>query len=156
MSTTSCGRLLIVVLGLAAPCSGCGGTEKPAEDGQAESPGTTVVETLPGENASSLCKRAGIRYVGSTVQGAEVCFTLTRDRRALVESGYGFVEASRCPEGLTGDDHNFYRGRVDSSGRVGNSHGFIAVIRGASASGTVEDPAICRGKKFRWQASQQP
>jgi hypothetical protein len=153
--TISRGRLGILVLGVAASCSGCGGTEKPAEAQQTKAQ-SDVVDTLPGENASTLCKRAGIRYVGKTAQGAEVCFTLTRDRRALVESGYGFVEASRCPGGSMGDDHNFYRGRVAASGRVGNSHGFTAVIRGATASGTVEDPEICPGKKFRWRASQQP
>jgi hypothetical protein len=55
-----------------------------------------------------------------------------------------------------GDDHNFYRGRVDASGHVGNAHGFTAVIRGASASGTVSDREICPGKTFRWRASQAP
>jgi hypothetical protein len=76
----------MLVLGVAAWCAGCGGTEKPAEAQQTKAQ-SDVVETLPGENASTLCKRAGIRYVGKTAQGAEVCFTLTRDRRALVESG---------------------------------------------------------------------
>jgi hypothetical protein len=106
--------------------------------------------------ASKLCKRVGIRYAGMTAQGAEVCFTLTRDGSALVESGFGFVEASHCPGGATGTDHNFYPGRVDASGRVRNSHGFTATIRGASASGVFEDPAICPGKKFAWTARRQP
>jgi hypothetical protein len=91
-----------------------------------------------------------------TAQGGEVCFTLTRDGSALVESGFSFVEASHCPGGVTGTDHNFYAGRVDASGRVQNSHGFTATIRGARASGVFEDPAICPGKKFAWSARRQP
>jgi hypothetical protein len=112
--------------------------------------------TTPEPHESKLCKRAGIRYAGTTAQGAEVCFTLTRDGSALVESGFSFVEASRCPDGATGTDHNFYPGRVDASGRVRNSHGFTATIRGASASGVFEDPEICPGKKFAWSARRQP
>jgi len=104
---------------------------------------------------SALCKRAGVRYSGTTAQAAEVCFTLTPDGGTLIESGYGFVEASGCPDGLTGTDHNYYRGKVDASGGVRNSHGFVATIHGATASGTFEDPEICPGKKFAWRARRQ-
>jgi hypothetical protein len=121
-----------------------------------EAEARSVATTTTSEpTASKLCKRAGIRYAGTTTQGAEVCFTLTRDGRTLVESGFSFVEASDCL-GATGTDHNFYLGRVDASGHVQNSHGFTATIRGESASGVFGDPAICRGKKFAWSARRQP
>src|SRR5436190_8869453 len=33
------------------------------------------------------CKENGIRYVGTTAEGAEVCFTVSSDGRQVIETG---------------------------------------------------------------------
>ena len=107
-------------------------------------------------STSKLCKRNGIRYAGTTAQGAEVCFTLTPDGRALVETGFSFIRASGCPDEAEGTVHSGYPGAVGPSGRIENPDGLTATIRGASASGVFADQTICKGKKFEFSARRRP
>src|SRR5437867_4293696 len=56
-----------------------------------------VSSTPPAPRASPdpvVCKEDGIRYAGTTAQGAEVCLTVSRDGTELVETGFSFVRAS--------------------------------------------------------------
>jgi hypothetical protein len=115
----------------------------------------TGAEVRDARTASTICKRDGIRYAGTTAQGASVCFTLTPDGDRLVETGFSFVPASGCPNRGVGEVYSDFTGRVDASGSVRNPDGLTATIRGANASGVLEDPTICPGKKFRWSARRQ-
>lgn len=107
-------------------------------------------------HASELCKRDGIRFTGTTAEGAEVCFTLTPDGSALIETGYGFVRASGCPGWAVGNVYSDFGGTVDPSGQIENVAGLTGTIRGATASGVFDDPTICPGKKFKWSAQRAP
>jgi len=104
----------------------------------------------------TLCKKAGIRYAGTTTAGAEVCFTLSSDRRKWTEIGFRFTRASRCPvpsgNGFTTGD-SYYDGpvRLTEPGRIVTA-GFTATIRAARAAGVVGDPKVCGSKTFRWTA----
>lgn len=106
--------------------------------------------------AGPLCKQPGIRYAGTTAQGAEVCFTLTPDGSELVETGFSFVGASGCPDGAEGTVHSGYPGTVDPSGHFEIPEGLTARIHGVRASGVLEDSDICPGKKFEWSARRAP
>jgi hypothetical protein len=116
----------------------------------------TAAEVERTQSASKLCKRDGIRYVGATAEGAEVCFTLTPDGTELLETGFSFVPASGCPDGAEGTVNSDYRGSVDPSGHFENPDGLTATIRGPRAAGVFEDSAICKGKKFEWSAQRAP
>jgi hypothetical protein len=107
-----------------------------------------------------LCRKAGIRYAGTTVQGAEVCFTLTPDRSKWVEIGFTFVRASGCPHkpGETSKTGTAYIDGPDvltSPGRI-TVPGFTATIRGRRASGMLEDSQVCGSKRFKWSARRAP
>lgn len=110
----------------------------------------------PGPVEGKLCKEPGIRYAGTTDEGAEVCFTLTSDRSKWVEIGFAFVRASGCPH-KKGETYTtgktYYEGRepLTGPGRISAS-GFTATIRGARASGVLEDSEICGSKTFKWSA----
>jgi hypothetical protein len=106
--------------------------------------------------ASGDCQVLGIRYRGTTAQGARICFTLTPDGRELVESGFNFVRASKCPRGATGTVYSNGRATVDPSGRIKNVADLTGTVRGATASGVLEDSKICPGKKFEWIAQREP
>src|SRR5439155_13850346 len=105
---------------------------------------------------AELCKKPGIRYAGTTAEGAEVCFTLTLDRSKWVEIGFRFVPASGCPHMTTGEKYDesgdLLTGR---RGRI-TAPGFTATIRGARASGVLEESKICGGKTFKWSARRVP
>jgi hypothetical protein len=107
--------------------------------------------TTPEPTSARLCKKEGIRYVGTTSVGAAVCFTLTPDRAEWVEIGVKFIRASRCDASATGDI--YYEGPtpLDGPGRI-TLPGFNATIRGVTATGVLEDPEICNGKTFAWSA----
>jgi hypothetical protein len=105
---------------------------------------------------SKLCKLDGIRYAGTTAQGAEVCLTLSPDGSELIETGFSFVAASGCPDEAAGTVHSDYPGTVEPSGRVVNPDGLTATIRGATASGVFADSQICPGKTFKWSARRLP
>ena len=49
--------------------------------------------------AGKLCRKPGIRYIGTAAQGVTVCFTLTADRSARVEIGWRFSLRSGCGGG---------------------------------------------------------
>ena len=148
----ACAITVVVAIG-AVVLFGAWAWNVDASASEAPSTGTNFASK---PHASKLCKRAGIRYSGATAQGAEVCFTLTPDGRALVESGFSFVRASGCPHQAEGTTYSDYPGPVDRSGRINNPDGLTVTIRGASASGVFKDQTICKGKKFRFSARRQP
>jgi hypothetical protein len=98
-----------------------------------------------------LCTRPGLRYAGATRQGAEVCFTLSPDRREWVEIGASFVPASGCPNSATGTRHAGGPVPLDAPGRI-TIDCFTATIRGEWASGVLSDSDICGSKTFAWTA----
>lgn len=108
----------------------------------------------PEPESAPLCKKPGIRYLGSTYVGAEVCFTLTRDRSKWVEIGYKFVRASGCPGGRTG--RSYVEGSPEpllDSARI-RAPGFTATLHGARASGVLGEPDVCGSKSFAWTAQR--
>lgn len=115
---------------------------------------TTQAPPTEGDSESLVCTKDGIRYVGSTREGAKVCFTLTRDGRGLIESGWSFVQASGCPDEAEGHSYSTYPGDVDESGHFENPDGFTATVSGDTAAGVFEDTDICPGKKFAWTATR--
>jgi hypothetical protein len=52
--------------------------------------------------------------------------------------------------------HSDFTGGVNAAGFVRNPDGLTATIRGKKASGVFEDPGVCRGRKFHWNARRQP
>jgi Tol biopolymer transport system component len=112
----------------------------------------------PSPAAGNLCKKRGIRYAGTTPEGAEVCFTLTPDRSKWIEIGFRFVRASGCPHTTgTTTGKTYYEGQdpLTRHGRI-TIPGFNATIRGARASGTLKDPEVCGSKTFKWSARRAP
>lgn len=99
---------------------------------------------------------SGIRYTGTTREGAEVCFTLDRNGGGLIEAGWSFVQASGCPDNAEGTTHSDYSGSVDASGHFENPDGFTGTVRGATALGEMQDATICPGKTFNWTARRAP
>jgi hypothetical protein len=114
---------------------------------------TTSTKSFPrARTRSEICKRRGIRYVGTTAQRGEVCFTVTNDHRMLLEVGFTFVPANECPEMATGTSYaegeagpSVTRDRVRSSGFTGD-------IDGTVATGILQDWDICKERTFAWQA----
>lgn len=107
-----------------------------------------------GEETSStaaLCNRSGLRYSGTTAEGAEVCFTLSPDRRVWLEIGLSFVAASRCPASATGTTRISGPLPFTAPGRLAMD-GFAATVRGDAASGVLGDKDICGRKTFKWTA----
>lgn len=111
--------------------------------------------------ATPNCKEPGIRYTGTTPQGAQVCFTLTPDRSMWVEIGFTFVLASACSlgeggnEDVTGETYLGGTHPLVAPGRIA-AEGFTATIRGARASGLLSNEKVCGNKRFKWSASQAP
>jgi hypothetical protein len=112
---------------------------------------TTRDTSGPDLLAGKLCRKPGIRYVGTAAQGVTVCFTLTADRSERVEIAWRFSLRSGCG----GGGASSYDSKVplDSPGQI-YVPGFTATIRGARASGVLEDPDVCPGKTFRWSARE--
>jgi hypothetical protein len=104
---------------------------------------------------SKLCKRKGIRYSGATAQRGDVCFTVTQDHTRLLEVGFTFVPANRCPEMATG---TFYvegeAGPTVTRTQV-RSSGFTGTIEG-EAWGVLQDWDICKERTFAWRARRVP
>ena len=104
-----------------------------------------------------LCRKAdGVRYVGTTPQGADVCFTVTRDGMSWTEVGFTFVRASRCPHApasiySTGRTYIEGPGQLTPSDHI-SVPGFTATIRGPAASGVLSDSEVCGTKTFTWRA----
>ena len=99
------------------------------------------------------CKEDGIRYFGTTPEGAEVCFTVSSDGRELVETGFRVVSVRDCSAGGVYSNSS---ATVDPSGRVESSTGLTATIRGAEASGVFAAAEVCGGKTFKWTAHRAP
>jgi hypothetical protein len=119
--------------------------------------GTTLCSesSVTGDEPEPAVTEAGLRYRGRTADGAEVCFTLTRERDAWVEIGFLFVRASRCPEGATGRTYVTGPEPLPSSGRLA-TQGFTETIRGTRATGVLGDTTICANKRFKWNARLVP
>lgn len=139
--------LAVVVVGLAATALPRDSSRELAVDPPGRQPDTV--------GAEDLCKRDGIRYAGTTDEGAEVCFTLDPDGTAWIEIGFSFVSASGCPNDGTGTTYIEGPIPVDASGRI-DLPGFEAMIRGSAASGVLEDSEICPGRNFEWSARRAP
>ena len=105
---------------------------------------------------SAICKEAGIRFLGSTAEGGEVCFTLATDRKTVREVGFAFVPASGCPEMATGTVYTEGDAGPSVSGDEVRSSGFTGTFRGDRAWGVVQDWDICKERTFAWQASRLP
>jgi hypothetical protein len=105
--------------------------------------------------ASSLCELDGIRYVGATAEGAEVCFTLRPDGDAWREIAFAFVAESGCPNQGMGTARMEGPTPIDAPGRI-NTPNFTATIDDETATGVLRDPDICGSKKFEWAASRVP
>jgi hypothetical protein len=124
-------------------------------------PPATVPATTPEPTYQYQCREpGGIRYAGTTAEGAKVCFTLTRDRSAWVEIGYAFIPESGCGDSA---ERTTYLGPppvpLDGAGRIDlliESGTFFATIQGAKASGTFSDGTICGSKRFEWHARRVP
>src|SRR2546427_3962644 len=92
--------LAIISLGEICPYSPSGTNlcgRSPSGRTQQPSAPTKQGQPSPEPVAVKLCKQPGIRYSGTTIEGAEVCFTLTASLREWIEIGFKFVPASRCP-----------------------------------------------------------
>src|SRR5437667_3181488 len=95
------------------------------------------------------CKEDGIRYVGTTPEGADVCFTVSSDGKQVIETGLVLVQAGACPNGAPGAVYSNSPAAVDPSGHVETDTGLSATIRGAEASGTFASE-VCAGTTFKW------
>ena len=113
-------------------------------------------DTMTTRSKSAICKLAGIRFLGSTAQNAEVCFTLAPDRKSLREVGFAFVPASGCPESATGTVRGKGEGGPSVTGDQVRSSGFTGTFRGDRAWGVVQDWDICKERTFAWQARRVP
>jgi hypothetical protein len=118
---------------------------------------TSTITSLPPKalepDTAALCMKPGIRYAGKTAEGAEVCFTLTRDRTMWAEIGFRFVRASGCPVQTTGKTYLEGPELLTRRGRI-SVPGFTASIGTVRASGTLEDLRICGKKTFKWSARE--
>jgi hypothetical protein len=110
--------------------------------------------TRSAPSSSAICKKAGIRFLGSTAQGGEVCFTLAPDRRTVREVGFAFVPGSGCPERATGTVYAQGDGGPSVTGDEVRSSGFTGTFRGERAWGVLQDWDICKERTFAWQAGR--
>jgi hypothetical protein len=138
---------------------GCGGGDDGAHEAQAAPP-----------SMRGVCTSPGIRYLGKPVPGgAAVCFTLTRDRKAVREIGVGVgVTAKQC--GIGREDHWHWdfgaaparklgaRGRIDLELVFPVDPRYrplMLLIRGTvhgrNASGVISDRRSCY-PRFSWTA----
>jgi hypothetical protein len=113
-------------------------------------------DTSSARPASKLCKRKGIRYSGATAQGGDVCFTVTQDHTRLLEVGYSFVPANRCPEMATGTFYVKGKAGPTVTREQVRSSGFTGTIEGAKAWGILQDWDICKERTFAWRARRVP
>lgn len=78
------------------------------------------------------------------------------DGTALIETGFEFVPATRCPDRASGTVRSDFNGPVDISDHIENPDGLRATIRGHVASGVVFDPDVCGRKTFAFTARRRP
>ena len=113
--------------------------------------GSTGPPRVPTIREVVACKEDGIRYVGTTPEGADVCFTVSSDGKQVIETGLVLVQAGACPNGAPGAVYSNSPAAVDPSGHVETDTGLSATIRGAEASGTFASE-VCAGTTFKWTA----
>jgi hypothetical protein len=117
----------------------------------------TVLDAQQGE---PLCSEAGIRYAGTTEDGAEVCFTLTPDRRQWAEIGFKVDGGRSCPDSAgagTVAGRTYYLGpeRLAGPRRISFSN-FTGTITGTRAAGVLSDRHVCESRTFKWTARRRP
>lgn len=152
----------IVSLGAVCPYSPAGtticagGEASPATHANLPPGLRTVLESQQGK---PLCSEAGIRYGGTTEDGAEVCFTLTPDRRQWTEIGFRVDGRRSCP-GSAGEatttGRTYYVGPQPLAGPRISFSDFSGTIQGARAAGVLSDPHVCESKSFKWTARRRP
>jgi hypothetical protein len=129
---------------------------RPPTLGPAPEPPPESKGNSPARPPSNLCKRKGIRYSGATAQGGDVCFTVTQDHTRLLEVGFTFVPANRCPEMATGTFYVTGEAGPTVTREQVRSSGFTGTIDGAKAWGVLQDWDICKERTFAWQARRAP
>jgi hypothetical protein len=130
-------------------------TSEPAPENEAETSPEAFPESQE-RSSSKLCNKEGIRYSGTTAQGGDVCFTVTDDHKRLLEVGFAFVPANRCPEMATGTVHAGGDAGPTVTRVQVRSSGFTGTIEGAEASGILQDWDICKERTFAWRARRVP
>jgi hypothetical protein len=113
-------------------------------------------DTNSARSRSKLCKKEGIRYLGTTPQRGDVCFTVNQDHTRLLEVGFTFVPANRCPAMATGTVYTEGEAGPTVTRHQVRSSGFTGSIEGAEASGILQDWDICRERTFAWRAHRVP
>lgn len=158
--TRSLGFGLATMLGFAAlGFAGCGGTT------ESKPPASNLDSKTP---ARKLCKSPGIRYIGSTDQGAPVCFTLTPDGKGLLE--VDFYSTTRCDardsSTLVASEYEGVLPEVGGHGlvelklpiQIGQREVaeflFRGVVRGAAASGVIINER-CQSLTAKWTAHRR-
>lgn len=136
----------------------CAGDEAGPATGPNLPPGLQTV--LDAQQGKALCSMAGIRYAGTTEDGAEVCFTLTTDRRQWAEIGFKVDGFRSCPGALgaaTTTGRTYYAGPQSLAGprRISFSD-FTGTISGPRAAGVLGDRHVCASKTFKWTARRRP
>lgn len=126
----------------------------------ADGPSSADTIQLPAAVSSQLktgklCHEPGIRYAGTTAEGAKVCFTLSHDQSRWVEIGFRFVRISGCANSTTGSTYYAGPELLARPGRL-RVHEFTATIRGSRASGMLGDSEVCGAKRFAWIARRVP
>jgi hypothetical protein len=91
-----------------------------------------------------------------TAQRGDVCFTVTQDHTRLLEVGFTFVPANRCPEMATGTSYTEGEAGPTVTRDQVRSSGFTGTIEGAEASAILQDWDICRERTFAWRADRVP
>lgn len=101
--------------------------------------------------AGELCRKSGIRFNGAAGPGVTICFTLSSGRSELDEIAWRFSLKSGCGGGgATLHDSSV---PLERPGRI-QVPGVTGRIRGARASGVLEDPDVCPGRTFKWSARE--
>ncbi len=108
------------------------------------------------------CKLTGVRYVGTTAQKQQVCFTLSTDGRKLREYAYGFRDSCGASGDLrTTNPSRGFLATVAASGAfsVGRATSYFkGAVRGGKASGTLRSRSVvvgigtCDTGMVRWTA----
>ncbi len=128
---------------VASPLAGAApGVASHAENGRTASSPARVRCPVPGRYCVG-CKLAGLRYLGTTSQGREVCFTVSRDRKALREYSFGFK--CRIYPGWAAIEPSSEVIRVDGNITVGTGHGSGGAVTTIRRDGTFSDIPLEHG-----------
>ena len=115
--------------------------------------GLAVAAAAPAERAALKveCKLAGIHYLGTTSQAQKVCFTLSPDRKALRE--YGFGGRFKCADGVrrVGTTHiepGIEDIEVGPAFLLGPGHGNRSAVTRVARDGTFSDTPLALPDTF--------